>query len=121
VAIWTKFRPGTQSKAHWVSPEELLSTTWRYVTQETLLPLKRIGKVLGFGIVGALCFGGGAVIALVGVLRLLQAETGTTFRGVWGFAPYLLTGVAGLVLLAGTAGAYGAASRARRSRSKAAR
>ena len=54
--------------------------------------------VVGFGLSGALLFGLGAALSLLGVLRLLQTETGRTFAGSWTFAPYLLTAVVGLLV-----------------------
>ena len=84
------------------SPEEVIDLARRYVVQETVGPLKRLVKVLGFGLLGAVLYGLGLVLALVGVLRLLQSETGSAFYGDWGFAPYLLTAVVGGAWTAGT-------------------
>jgi hypothetical protein len=79
----------------------------RYAIQETVGPLRRIGKRLLFGAAGGLVLGIGLVILLLAVLRALQTETGTFFAGNMSFGPYLATaavgvgvmGVAGLVLL----------------------
>jgi hypothetical protein len=40
------------------------------------------------------------VVVLVGVLRVLQGETGSAFAGNWSFVPYVVTAVAGLALIA---------------------
>jgi hypothetical protein len=96
VAFWSKKHSEKSVTSRKISPEELISIAKRYVVQETVVPLKRIAKVLAFGIAGALVFAIGAVIVLVGVLRILQTETGQFFSGSWTFAPYLLTAVVGI-------------------------
>ncbi|MGD0742609.1 MAG: hypothetical protein ABSA31_04895 [Acidimicrobiales bacterium] len=80
---------------------ETLAVVRRYVIQETVAPLRQLGRRLVFGIAGALLIAVGAVIALVGMLRALQTETGHAFAGGWSFAPYLLTMAAALAALAG--------------------
>jgi membrane protein implicated in regulation of membrane protease activity len=71
-----------------------------YVKQETLVPLRQLGRYVGFGIVGSLLLGLGVVLLGVGGLRALQTETGTTFTGDWSWAPYFIMFV---VLLLGGA------------------
>jgi formate-dependent nitrite reductase membrane component NrfD len=61
-----------------------------YAKQETVEPIKGIGRYAGFGIAGSLLLAVGLVLLLLGGLRALQTETGTTFRGNWSWAPYLL-------------------------------
>jgi len=78
---------------------ETVSLIERYVVQETLGPLRSLGRTLALGLAGALLASVGAVFALVGVLRLLETETGTAFSNSWSFAPYLLTAVVGVALL----------------------
>ena len=84
-----------------------------YVVQETIGPLRTIGKMLGFGLAGALLCGIGAILALLGVLRILQTETDQVFGGNWSFAPYLLTALVAILLVG--VGAFGLL-RARRDR-----
>ena len=79
---------------------EVKNLTIGYARQEVLGPLKTLGRYLGFGVSGAIAIGIGSIIVLIGVLRLLQTQTGTTFRGNWNFAPYLLTVVAGFIVIA---------------------
>jgi hypothetical protein len=69
-----------------------------YVKQETLGPLKGIGRFLAFGAAGSLLIAVGVVLGLLGVLRLLQDETGTTLAGDWSWAPYFITTVLGLAV-----------------------
>ena len=71
-----------------------------YVKQETLTPLKGLGRFILFGIVGSVALGIGLVILAVAFLRFLQGETGTTFTGNWSWAPYLICTVAVLLVAA---------------------
>jgi hypothetical protein len=73
-----------------------------YVKQETIGPLKGLGRFLGFGIGGAIAIATGTMLLLLGLLRVLQTETGTTFAGDYSWAPYLLTAAAA-ILVAGLA------------------
>jgi hypothetical protein len=106
--FWSK-DPSKTGKSASLSPEELINLAKRYVVQETIGPLKRIARVLGIGLAGAAVFGLGAVIMLIGVLRVLQTETGTVFDHDWSFAPYLLTAVAGVALVALVVWVFGSA------------
>jgi hypothetical protein len=83
---------------------EIVELLKRYLLQETVAPLKAMARTLGFGAAAAVMFGIGGVFALLGVLRVLETETGTTFSGDWSWAPYGLTIVAGVAVL-GLAGA----------------
>lgn len=82
--------------------QELRELVVAYFKQETLEPFKALGRFLAYGIGGALLTAAGVVVLLVGVLRLLQAETGTTFQGHLSALPYVITLITGL-LIAGLA------------------
>jgi hypothetical protein len=69
---------------------ELRDLVVTYVKQETVVPLRQLGRYAGFGIGGALLLGLGVVLLGVGALRALQTETGETFTGDWSWAPYLI-------------------------------
>lgn len=73
----------------------------RYAVQETVGPLKHIGRTLALGAAGALLLGVGGVVVLLAVLRVLQTETGGAFAGDWSFAPFLLSAVVALAVAAG--------------------
>lgn len=79
---------------------ELRDLIVAYVRQETVVPLKSLGRYIGFGLLGALLLGTGAILLGVGGLRALQVETGSTFRGDWSWAPY---GIVFLALVVGAA------------------
>ncbi len=83
---------------------ELIDLLRRYALQETVGPLKTMGRSLAYGGAAAVMFGLGAVFGLIGLLRVLETETGTTFRGDLSWAPYGLTVVAGTLVLALGAG-----------------
>ena len=78
-----------------------------YVKQETIVPLKALGRYVGFGVGGSLLLGFGVVFLGMSGLRALQTETGDTFTGNWTWAPYAIMVVAlaivgALVWLLGT-------------------
>lgn len=84
--------------------------TVAYARQETIDPIKGLGRFIVFGIGGSLLLGIGVVLLTLGGLRALQTETSTTFSGNWSWAPYgiavvLLVGLAGLTVRAITRGA----------------
>ncbi len=70
---------------------ELRELVVTYAKQETVDPLRRLGRFVAFGLAGAVLLGLGGVFLVVGVLRLLQEETGSAFDGNWSFVPYLIT------------------------------
>ncbi len=74
--------------------QDLSKLVIAYVKQETVEPIKGLGRFLGFGLAGSALVGVGLVILFLGVLRLLQDETGDTFRGHLLFVPYIVTVVA---------------------------
>jgi putative superfamily III holin-X len=78
--------------------QELRELVVAYFKQETVEPLKGLGRYVGFGIGGAFAFGFGVLFLATGALRALQTETGTTFTGNWSWAPYAIVFVALLVL-----------------------
>ncbi len=74
-----------------------------YAKQETLEPLKGMGRFLLFGVSGSVVMGAGLIFLVVGFLRLLQDETGSTFEGHLSWLPYLICLVPAGGVLAGTA------------------
>ena len=82
---------------------ELYDLVRAYAKQETLEPIKGLGRYAAFGV----------VLLAVGVLRVLQTETSDTFDGAWSWAPYVLTLLA-CAVVAGLAGM--AATRRRKAR-----
>ena len=73
-----------------------------YARQETIQPLKGLGRFLAFGVAGSVLVGIGVTLLFLAGLRALQTETGETFTGNWSWAPYLIVTVAA-ALVAGLA------------------
>jgi hypothetical protein len=91
--------------------QDLFQLVVGYAKQETLDPIKNLGRFVGYGLGGALLGSMGAVLLLLGGLRLLQTETGDAFDGNLTFVPYVLV----LVVSGGiAAGAVKARSRGQR-------
>ncbi len=70
-----------------------------YAKQETIDPLKGLGRFLGYGIGGAVLLGVGCTLLLLSALRVLQTQTSTTFTGNLSWIPYLLVALCGVVLI----------------------
>ncbi|MEO6120972.1 MAG: hypothetical protein ABIW46_03005, partial [Acidimicrobiales bacterium] len=70
--------------------------------QETVQPIKRLGRFVALGVAGSALAGLGAILLTLAGLRALQTETGDTFGGNWSWAPYaiMLVGAAVVAFLA---------------------
>jgi hypothetical protein len=79
--------------------EELRDLTSRYVREETIDPVKDLGRYAAFGCLGSIFVGLGSLLVLVGILRLLQTETGA-FHGNLSWLPYLIVMALALVEIA---------------------
>jgi Putative Actinobacterial Holin-X, holin superfamily III len=82
------------------SGTDAFQLTIDYVKQETVGPLKKVGRYLIYGIAAAFLLAIGFIFILLGVLRLLQDQTGTALTGDWSWVPYLITAALGIVILA---------------------
>jgi Putative Actinobacterial Holin-X, holin superfamily III len=71
---------------------QLVAELWElviaYFKQETVVPLKKLGRYLGLGLAGSLLLGFGVIFLGMAGLRALQTETGDTFTGDWSWVPY---------------------------------
>ncbi|HEY8526116.1 MAG TPA: hypothetical protein VIL48_14190 [Acidimicrobiales bacterium] len=79
---------------------ELFELTKSYARQETIDPLKGVGRYLAYGVLGAVSLGLGVILLLLSGLRALQTETGSTFQGNLSWIPYLIVLVVGAALIA---------------------
>ena len=61
-----------------------------YAKQETVDPLKSIGRFLLWGIPGAIALGLGLLFATLAILRGLQTETGDHLTGSLDVVPYVV-------------------------------
>ena len=78
---------------------ELWDLVRAYAKQETVEPVKGLGRYIAFGLAGSVALGIGLCLLTLGLLRLLQREADDVFDGNWSFAPYLITVVVAGVLL----------------------
>jgi hypothetical protein len=62
-----------------------------YAKQETVEPIKGLGRFIGWGVLGAVALAIGIVLLLLAVLRVLQTETGSALQGHLSWTPYLAT------------------------------
>ena len=76
---------------------ELYELVKNYIRQQTLVPLKRIGRYIGFGFVGSVFMSLGLLLLSIGFLRYLQ--TLSSFKETYSFVPYLLVSVADFVFI----------------------
>jgi hypothetical protein len=60
-----------------------------YVKQETVDPIRALGRFLGLGLAGALLIAIGWVVLALAVTRLLQAETKPHLEGSLTWVPYM--------------------------------
>lgn len=81
--------------------QDLFQLVVGYAKQETLGPVKNLGRFVGFGLAGAVLGSLGGVLLLLGTLRLLQTETGEAFDGNFTFVPYLVVLAASGAVAAG--------------------
>lgn len=75
-----------------------------YAKQETVDPLKNLGRYLGWGVGGSIAVGTGSLLLLLALLRGLQSielfhRSLEVDGGTWSFVPYLATGVAALAII----------------------
>ena len=71
--------------------QDLVRLVIAYVKQETLDPIKDLKRFVLWGLLGTVAISIGLVLLFLGVLRLLQDETGSAFRGHLSFLPYVIT------------------------------
>jgi hypothetical protein len=60
-----------------------------YVRQETLEPVRALGRFVAYGLAGSAVLGIGLVLLVLAGLRALQTETGTALTGTLSWFPYL--------------------------------
>jgi hypothetical protein len=71
-----------------------------YLKQETLEPVKSLGRYVAFGTAGSIVGGIGLILVILAVLRVLQEDTGSTFAGAHSWMPYAVCAVLALVVVA---------------------
>jgi hypothetical protein len=79
--------------------DDAFQLTVDYLKQETIQPLKGLGRFLYMGIAGSFFLAFGILLILIGILRLLQTETGTALTGNWSWVPYVSVMVLGIAVI----------------------
>ncbi|MHB1533538.1 MAG: hypothetical protein ACYC1D_02825 [Acidimicrobiales bacterium] len=79
---------------------ELVSLVLAYAKQETVDPVKALGRYLLWGVSGAVFVAVGGFLLALGALRAVQSETAPHLSGDWSWVPY----IAGVLLAAVGAG-----------------
>ena len=59
---------------------ELWRLVLAYFRQETVEPVRNLGRFVAFGVAGSLVLGLGVGLLILAVLRFFQTETGSTFQ-----------------------------------------
>ncbi len=93
--------PGSENGSHGLrhAGDDAFQLTVDYLKQETVEPLRGLGRFLYMGIAGSFFMAGGLLLILLGVLRLLQTETGTALTGDWSWVPYAAVVVLGIAVM----------------------
>ncbi len=85
-ATWRKFlRPNTIQR----DLDEIKQLALRYIKEETIQPLKDLGRFIAWGALGSLLVGFGYLFLLFGALRFLQ-EQFKVLDGTLSWIPYLI-------------------------------
>src|SRR5215217_7142831 len=90
-------RPSTRRQS--ASLGEVVEYVKAYAQQETIGPLKGIGRWIGLGAGGAVALGLGLSLVLLGLLRLIQSEWDGIADGGTSWIPYAIVLVVAMALL----------------------
>jgi hypothetical protein len=71
--------------------QDIWQLTKDYARQETVDPLKALGKFVGLGLAGVVVLGLGLMFLSLALLRALQTETDGRLDGYLSVVPYLIT------------------------------
>ena len=80
---------------------ELWELVVAYAKQETVEPVRNLGRFVAFGLAGSLVLGIGLVLLVLAALRALQTETGGHLQRHWSWLPYAIMVVVCLAIAVG--------------------
>lgn len=69
---------------------ELVDLVILYAKQQTLGPIKELGRWVLYGLLGAVCVAIGFLFIALGLLRAIQTEAGHHLTGLWSWVPYFV-------------------------------
>jgi hypothetical protein len=81
---------GWQSQSFVGDVRDLWELVLAYLKQETVDPIKGLGRYIGYGLAGSVAISLASILILLGILRLLQDRTGDLFDGWLEIVPYLV-------------------------------
>jgi hypothetical protein len=96
---------------------ELKDLVLLYAKQETIGPIKNLGRFLVRGVAGSILVGFGLVMLELALLRGLQTQMADTFDGRLSFVPYVVNLVVSAVVIALALSGANAAKRRKAARS----
>jgi hypothetical protein len=97
---------------------ELKDLVVAYAKQETLEPIKGLGRFLAFGVAGSILVALGLFLLTLGVIRVIQVEAADYVDGNFSWVPYLAGLVFCVVVMALAARGIGTAKRRREAASR---
>lgn len=92
---WRKFLRGATLQR---DLDEIRSIAVRYVKDETLQPVKEMGRFAAYGALGSLFIGFGTVLMLLGALRYLQWQF-RVLDGSLSWIPYLIVAALAAIVI----------------------
>ncbi len=95
---WRKFVRGSSIQR---DLEEIKDLAVKYIKEETVQPVKDLGRFVAWGTAGSLLVGFGCTLVLFGSLRFLQ-EQFKVLDGTLSFIPYLIVAALAAVIIAFT-------------------
>ena len=98
-ASWRKFLRGASLQK---DIEDIKDLALRYIKEETIKPVKELGRYMLFGAIGSIFVGTGTALLLFGLLRFLQSQF-RVLNGTLSWIPYLVVAAASAIVLALTA------------------
>ena len=96
---WRKFLRGASLQK---DIEDIKDLAVRYIKEETVKPVKDLGRYMLFGAIGSLFVGVGTALLLFGLIRFMQ-NLFTVLNGSLSWIPYLIVAGVSAVVLALTA------------------
>ena len=94
--------PDTQDRNILGQGQDVSELLVAYAPQETVEPLRGLGRWIGAGAGGSILIATGISLLLLSALRALQTETGTTFTGSLSWLPYVIVLLGAVLVGAGS-------------------